>query len=239
MLKSKSQGSPYLTDIDPSIVDVSQMVKMGIQVTLMSNLTHPALLVLGKGVVLPPGVYTSASVSLTEVRDTGLKTEIDLSETQCVPLDQVNYLTDLEGFFTVEQNCDLGAARICINQFYNCTNYAMNTRMSHDHLPPCQLVDHLHLHWLLLRVLGLDTHKQNKERVTSKNASLPEEHINCIKNAHPGADDNTPVDNEEEDSKRRQYMKMEKEELVTHTLRLKQEVSSNKNVIQSLSPQRL
>ncbi|KAK8384611.1 hypothetical protein O3P69_014287 [Scylla paramamosain] len=171
-------------DIDPSIVDVSQMVKMGIQVTLMSNLTHPALLVLGKGVVLPPGVYTSASVSLTElqVRDTGLKTEIDLSETQCVPLDQVNYLTDLEGFFSVEQNCDLGAARMCINQFYNCTNYAMNTRMSHNHLPPCQLVDHLHLHWLLLRVLGLDTRKDNKEHVRSSNASLPEEHTNCIKN---------------------------------------------------------
>ncbi|KAG0729312.1 hypothetical protein GWK47_030615 [Chionoecetes opilio] len=170
-------------DVDPSILDVSQMVKMGIQVSLMSNLTHPALLVLGKGVILPPGVYTTASVSLTEVRDTGLKTRIDLSETSCVSLDKVSYLGDPEGFFTVEHNCDLGAARSCVHQFYNCTNYAMN--MTHGNLPPCLLVNHLHLHWLLLRVLGINTRKETNEYVLGAKANVPDTHLAlaCIKKA--------------------------------------------------------
>ncbi|XP_050714151.1 uncharacterized protein LOC126997142 [Eriocheir sinensis] len=169
-------------DVDPNIVDVSQMVKMGIQVTLMSNLTHPALIVLGKGVVLPPGVYTSASISLTEVKDNGLKTEIDFRETPCVPLDQVSYVRDPEGFFNLDHNCDLGAARACVEQNYNCTNYAMN--MTHDYLPPCSLADHLHLHWLLLKILGMSTRTVTEEVVKARaNVRGANETEDCIRNA--------------------------------------------------------
>ncbi|XP_042881804.1 uncharacterized protein LOC122259242 [Penaeus japonicus] len=44
------------------------MAKRGLQVSLISNITHPGILVLGEGTVIPPRTHTALEVSLAKVR---------------------------------------------------------------------------------------------------------------------------------------------------------------------------
>nr|XP_045583314.1 uncharacterized protein LOC123746092 [Procambarus clarkii] len=124
-------------NIDPNILDVSQMVKTGLQMTLVSNHTHPSFLAVGQGVSLLPKVYTAVDVSLTVVKDAGMKTMFDWSETECVPLNKVNYRLDVEAFLNTEPNCDVGASRSCFKEICNCTNYGLDN--SQDSWTPCPL----------------------------------------------------------------------------------------------------
>lgn len=54
-------------DLDPSILDPSHTTKVGLQATLISNHTHPAHVVLGKGSILEPGIHSTATITLTVV----------------------------------------------------------------------------------------------------------------------------------------------------------------------------
>ncbi|XP_069961154.1 sodium channel protein Nach-like isoform X1 [Cherax quadricarinatus] len=124
-------------EINPEILDVSQMVKTGLQMTLVSNHTHPAFVAVGQGVPLLPGVYTAVDVSLTVVRDVGIKTVFDWSETECIPLEKVNYRLDTENFLNTEPNCDVGASRLCFKHICNCSTYGLDNSV--DSWNPCSL----------------------------------------------------------------------------------------------------
>lgn len=56
-----------VTDLDPGILDPSHTAKVGLQATLISNHTHPAQVVLGKGSILEPRIHSTATVTLTVV----------------------------------------------------------------------------------------------------------------------------------------------------------------------------
>ncbi|XP_045124134.1 uncharacterized protein LOC123512043 [Portunus trituberculatus] len=142
-------------DLDPRILDVSHTAKVGLQATLTSNHTHPGHVVLGKGAVLQPGILTSATVTLTVVRDIGIKTMLDLSESQCLPLAGMQPLPELQNFLDTEPNCDLRATRSCLRRFCNCTLYSLS--IPGDKVPLCVLVDKMHCHGLLRRGLVEDS----------------------------------------------------------------------------------
>lgn len=54
-------------DLDPGILDPSHTAKVGLQATLISNHTHPAQVVLGKGSILEPRIHATATITLTVV----------------------------------------------------------------------------------------------------------------------------------------------------------------------------
>lgn len=54
-------------DLDPDILDPSHTAKVGLQATLVSNHSHPAHVVLGKGAILEAGIHTTATITLTMV----------------------------------------------------------------------------------------------------------------------------------------------------------------------------
>lgn len=54
-------------EFTPEIIDVTQLVKAGMQITVASNLSFPGFLVLGQGTLLTPNEMTSFRVTLTQV----------------------------------------------------------------------------------------------------------------------------------------------------------------------------
>ncbi|XP_069163297.1 uncharacterized protein [Procambarus clarkii] len=125
-------------EIDPKILDVSKMTKTGLQVSVMSNLTHPSHVVLGQGIPILPRAYTAIQVSLTVVVDAGIKTVVDWSETECVPSNEVNYKLNEDVFLNTEPNCEVGASNFCIKQVCNCSYYGRLLN-SNDSWKPCSL----------------------------------------------------------------------------------------------------
>ncbi|XP_042233150.1 uncharacterized protein LOC121873572 [Homarus americanus] len=140
-------------EIDPRILDVSLMLKTGMQVTFISNHTHPSFVAVGQGVPLLPRVYTAVDVALTVVRDTGMKTVFDWSETHCTPSLKVNYLLDKESFLNTEPNCDVGATRYCFRRVCNCSSYGLDN--SDDNWPLCPLNVNQHCYGLMFTSLNM------------------------------------------------------------------------------------
>nr|XP_045583313.1 uncharacterized protein LOC123746091 [Procambarus clarkii] len=124
-------------EIDPVILDMPKFMKAGFQMTMMSNHTHPSYMVVGQSVPLLPRMYTGVEVYLTVVRDVGMKTALDWSETECIPLNKMNYRLDPEAFLNTEPNCDVGASGYCSKHICNCTIYGLDN--SHDSWAPCPL----------------------------------------------------------------------------------------------------
>ncbi|XP_050713838.1 uncharacterized protein LOC126996936 isoform X2 [Eriocheir sinensis] len=138
-------------DLDPGILDPSHTAKVGLQATLISNHTHPAQVVLGKGSILEPRIHSSATITLTVVQDTGLKTIVDLYEQPCLPLADLKPEPGLQNFIKTKPNCDLYATRSCLHQFCNCTLYSLS--FPRDEVMPCMLADNEECRRLLHRGL--------------------------------------------------------------------------------------
>ncbi|KAG7162770.1 Sodium channel protein Nach-like [Homarus americanus] len=114
----------------------------------------------GQGVPLLPRVYTAVDVALTVVRlstlivrDTGMKTVFDWSETHCTPSLKVNYLLDKESFLNTEPNCDVGATRYCFRRVCNCSSYGLDN--SDDNWPLCPLNVNQHCYGLMFTSLNM------------------------------------------------------------------------------------
>ena len=63
---------------------------------------------------------------LCQVKDIGMKTILDMSETHCLPLAGMGPSPSLQNLLTSEPNCDLGATRSCLHSLCNCTLYSMS-----------------------------------------------------------------------------------------------------------------
>lgn len=142
-------------DLDPGILDPSHTTKVGLQATFISNHTHPAQVVMGKGSILEPGTHSFATLTLTVVQDTGMKTMVDLYEEPCLPLVDLKPEPGLQNFIKTEPNCDLYATRSCLDQFCNCTLYSLS--FPRDEVMPCMLKDNQECRRLLHRGLGPKT----------------------------------------------------------------------------------
>ncbi|XP_066970110.1 sodium channel protein Nach-like [Macrobrachium rosenbergii] len=145
----------FLLVLDPAIVDFTQIMKTGLQISLFSNQTHPSLTAVGHGVSLTPKMYTTTEVSLVEVKDVGLKTFVDWDLEDCVPTSAVGYMLDREGFYRTQPNCMFGAIRTCFQLICNCSNYALD--IENDALRPCSLKELLPCYALAFQNLDLQS----------------------------------------------------------------------------------
>lgn len=53
--------------IEGDVIDKTRVVKTGIQLTVMSNITYPSLMVTGQGSLITKDVLTSIKVAVSEV----------------------------------------------------------------------------------------------------------------------------------------------------------------------------
>ncbi|XP_064089874.1 uncharacterized protein LOC135203842 [Macrobrachium nipponense] len=151
-LRSEVDDHPVL---DPNILDFTQIMKTGLQISLFSNQTHPSLTAVGHGVSLTPKMYTTTEVSLVEVKDVGLKTFVDWNMEDCVPTSTIGYMLDREGFYRTQPNCMLGAIRSCFQLICNCSSYALD--IENDALRPCSLKELLPCYALAFQNLDLQS----------------------------------------------------------------------------------
>ncbi|MPC44930.1 hypothetical protein E2C01_038612 [Portunus trituberculatus] len=56
-----------LMEFVPEMIDMTKLIKVGIQVTVTSNMSYPGYLVMGQGSILTPHELTSLRISLTEL----------------------------------------------------------------------------------------------------------------------------------------------------------------------------
>ncbi|XP_042211544.1 uncharacterized protein LOC121858950 [Homarus americanus] len=120
-MKLRKDDIPVVT---PSILQVSRLVKSGIQVTVTSNLTYLGMVVTGQGTILTPGSLTSIQISLTKINSQGLKTLLDIKEPECVPSYHLDYHKDRSSFLATTINCFDGALTRCFRRVCGCRFYS-------------------------------------------------------------------------------------------------------------------
>lgn len=54
-------------EIEGGLIDMTRVVKTGMQLTVMSNITYPSLMVTGQGSLITKDVLTSIKVTVSEV----------------------------------------------------------------------------------------------------------------------------------------------------------------------------
>ncbi|ROT82517.1 Sodium channel protein Nach [Penaeus vannamei] len=113
-------------EVAPGILNLSGFTKTGLQVSFASNHTHPSFLAVGQGVHVTPAHSTFIDLSLSVVKDIGMKTMFDPGEEECLPMDRISYKQNKQDFFYTDPNCDLGLFRQCFLALCNCTLYGLD-----------------------------------------------------------------------------------------------------------------
>ncbi|XP_050721918.1 uncharacterized protein LOC127001433 [Eriocheir sinensis] len=117
-----------LMKFTPEMIDVTQLVKAGVQVTVTSNLTFPGFMVLGQGTILTANELTSISISLTQVDRTQVKTYIDVSEPSCVNAETLDFNKDIDSFLSTSVSCSDGGYMKCYTHICDCYSYSYTMR---------------------------------------------------------------------------------------------------------------
>ncbi|XP_068211800.1 sodium channel protein Nach-like [Palaemon carinicauda] len=172
--------------LDPKVIDLTQIMKTGHQMSLFSNQTHPSLTAVGHGVSLTPKMYTTTEVSLVEVKDVGLKTLVDWNVDECVPTTSIGYTADRDGFYRIQPNCMFGAIRTCFVRFCNCSHYALD--IEDDNMRPCRLKELLRCYALAFQNLDLQPLTEDSLNYVKKFASKKEvlESRHCLNSVARG-----------------------------------------------------
>ncbi|XP_068212018.1 amiloride-sensitive sodium channel subunit gamma-like [Palaemon carinicauda] len=128
-------------DLLQDFVKRSIMLKKGIQVTLMSNVTHPSISVVADGVQLAPSFITSLKISAVEknLEDTKVS-YLDYNVEPCVPGEELDYTLDKEKFKNTYANCYLLAFDTCSFQVCGCNFYASDSDSEMKDCSPLEAV---------------------------------------------------------------------------------------------------
>ncbi|XP_076041305.1 sodium channel protein Nach-like isoform X2 [Oratosquilla oratoria] len=173
ILKKSPSDMP---ELDETLLGLPIMAKAGrLQLTVLSNITHPTLPVTGHGTLLEPKTITSIKVHLTMVDQTKRKTSIDWNEPECISAATLDLGAEKEDtYYQTSTNCLLANVRNYYRKMCNCPVYGLDMlREKPEHI--CSAVELHECQVHLYRILGLvsESHgaKQESESQDAKRTS--------------------------------------------------------------------
>ncbi|XP_037779022.1 uncharacterized protein LOC119575460 isoform X2 [Penaeus monodon] len=104
------------------ILDPSKWLKRKLQITLLNNVTHPSLEVVGHGPMITPNTLLSMQVSLQTIDNVQVKQNPDWRESECVKVKDIVYGASDDFYFT-EGNCMTAIYRECSAELCGCSSY--------------------------------------------------------------------------------------------------------------------
>ncbi|ROT81098.1 Acid-sensing ion channel 4 [Penaeus vannamei] len=104
------------------ILDPSKWLKRKLQITLINNVTHPLLEVIGHGPMITPNTLLSMQVDLQTIDNVHVRKSPDWSESECVEVKDLAY-GDSDDFFFTEGNCMTALYRECTVRLCGCSSY--------------------------------------------------------------------------------------------------------------------
>ncbi|XP_037798492.1 uncharacterized protein LOC119593610 [Penaeus monodon] len=111
-------------ELSRHILDMTQVTKFGLHITVTSNLTYPNLAVASQGTTLTPGALTSIALQLTEINEENVRTGIDVWEPPCIPAHSLDLRHDVGAFLDNNINCFDRIVLSCFLELCGCALYA-------------------------------------------------------------------------------------------------------------------